>query len=237
MAATWFAQSRRSFLFSLLKKPVSIGGIRFEVEQNGRSNRRYLHIHGNETTARDVLKEHVKTFKGTYYLIVSDKRNVPVGECVIDPNRMFTAEGARKSLERWNKEKTPAQIDASLALLGRDRNAFLKAVTPPSGGRLIAMHNNSEGYSIKDEIPISDKVHMPDEANPRDFMLVTNEADFARIEKGKFNALLQKTLRVDDGSFSVLALTRSIRYVNIEAAIGNFEKQKQMLGFLEQVLP
>jgi len=237
MAATWFLQTRRSFLFSAVKKPLSIGGIRFEVEQNKRSKRRYLHIHGNETTALDVLKQHLKTYKGIYYFVQSDKRNVPVGDCLIDPNRMFTAIGARKSLERWNKDKSPAQIDAALALLAKDRNAFLKAVSPPKGGILIAMHNNSEGYSIKDEIEISDKVHMPDEANPRDFMLATHESDFARIARGPFNAVMQKTLRVDDGSFSVLALTRSIRYVNIETALGNYEKQQSMIGLLEQVLP
>ena len=236
MAATWFAQSRRAFLFSAVKKPLSIGGIRFDVEQNGRSKRRYLHIHGNETTAREVLKQHVKSHKGTYYFIVSDKRNVPVGDCLIDPNRMFTDPGARKSLERFNKTKSPAQIDASLALLARDRENFAKAVTPPRGGLLIAMHNNSEGYSIKDEIPISDAVHMPDEANPRDFMLVTDPSDFEKIKKGRFNAVLQKTLRNDDGSFSVLALSKSIRYVNIEAALGNFDKQQAMISFLDVVL-
>ncbi len=236
MAASLFSQTRRGFLLSALKKPLSIGGIRFEVEKNGGSKRRYLHIHGNETTARDVLKEHAKSQKGLYYFVVSDKRNVLVGECLIDPNRMFTDAGARKSLERWNKGKSPAQIDASLALLAKDRDAFVKAVTPPRGGLLIAMHNNSEGYSIKDEVSISDRVHMPEEANPRDFMLVTNEKDFEIIAKGPYNACLQKSVRTDDGSFSVLANSRAIRYVNIEAALKNHDKQKAMIGFLEQVL-
>jgi len=236
MAASLMYLTRRAFLFSAVKKPLSIGGIRFGVETNGRSKRRYLHIHGNETTARDVLKEHLKTFKGVYYFVESQKRNVAVGECLIDPNRMFTAAGARKSLERFNWEKSAGQIDAALALLEKDRDSFVRAVTPPKGGLSIAMHNNSEGYSIKDELPISDKSHVPDEANPRDFMLVTNEADYEKIAKGRFNACLQKTVRTDDGSFSVLANSRAIRYVNIEAALGNFEKQKAMIGFLEQVL-
>ncbi len=236
MAASLFAQTRRSFLFSVFKKPLSIGGIRFDVEKNGRSKRRYLHIHGNETTARDVLKEHVKFRKGLYFFVVSDKRNVQVGDCLIDPNRMFTGAGARMSLERWNKTQSPAQIDAALTLLAKDRDAFVKAVTPPKGGILIAMHNNSEGYSIKDEIAISDKFHMPEQDSPRDFMLVTNEKDFEKISKGPFNACLQKTVQNDDGSFSVLANSKAIRYVNIEAAMGNYEKQKAMIGFLEEVL-
>jgi hypothetical protein len=236
MAATLFVQTRRSFLFSAVKKPLSMGGIRFEVEQNGKSNRRYLHIHGNETTAREVLKKHVKEYKGIYYFVVSKTRNVLVGECTIDPNRMFTAAGARKSFERWNKDKTAAQIDAAMALLTKDREDLLRAVSPPRGGILIAMHNNSEGYSMKDEIAISDKVHMPDAENPRDFMLATNASDYEKLAKGPFNLVLQQSVKTDDGSFSVLAASRSIRYVNIEAALGNGTKQQAMLAHLEQVL-
>ncbi len=215
-----------------------MGGIDFAVEQlRGRGKRRYLHIHGNETTAREVLREHLKAFPGTYFFIQSDKRNVRVGECMIDPNRMFTAAGARKSLERWNKDASPAAIRAAEQLLDRDRDRFLRAVVPPKGGLLIAMHNNSEGYSMKDEIAISDKVHTPDPDNPRDFLLVTDPRDFALIERGKFNAVLQSKVQNDDGSFSVVAAWRGIRYVNSEAALGNLSKQQAMLQFLEQVLP
>ena len=236
MAASLFSPTRRGFLLSVVKRPISIGGIRFEIEKNGRSKHRYLHVHGNETTARDVLKEHVKTHKGVYYFVMSDKRNVPVGDCMIDPNRMFTAAGARKSLERWNKTRSAAQIDVALELLAKDREGFLKAVSPPKGGILIAMHNNSEGYSIKDEIAMSDQVSMPDKDHPRDFMLATNATDYAKIAAGQFNVVLQKTVRTDDGSLSVLAAGRSIRYINIEAAQGNFKKQKAMIGFVEVAL-
>ena len=236
MAASLFSQTRRTFLLGAAKQPLSIGGIRFETVQNSRSKRRYLHIHGNESTAREVLREHTRLNKGTYYFVVGDKRMVPVGDCMIDPNRMFTRDGARKSLERWNNSKTAGQIDGAMALLDRDRDSFLRTVIPPKGGIMIALHNNSDGYSIQDELAISDKVSMPDPDNPRDFMLATNEADYEKIAKGRFNIVLQKSVRSDDGSFSVLAAGRAIRYVNIEAAIGNFEKQKGMLSFLEIVL-
>lgn len=236
MAASLFSQTRRTFLLSAAKNPLSIGGIRFETEKNSISKRRYLHIHGNELTARQVLREHAKLNKGNYYFVVGDKRMVPVGDCLIDPNRMFTREGARKSLDRFNNTKTADQVEGAMALLDRDRASFLHTVIPPKGGLMIAMHNNSDGYSIKDELAISDKVSMPDPDNPRDFMLATNAADYEKISKGRFNIVLQQSVRGDDGSFSVLAAGRSIRYVNIEAAIGNYEKQKAMLGFLEIVL-
>jgi hypothetical protein len=243
MPVSFLKQTRREWLLVALAaelnaaKQLMIGGIRFSVVKRGGGKNRYLHIHGSETTARDVLREHMAKVKGTAYFIDSDKRNVNAAGCLIDPNRMFSREGAEKSLLRWNKDKDRAAIDASLAALERDRPKFVKSILPGKGARMIAMHNNGEGYSINDEIPISDAVHQPDQDNPRDFMLFTNEQDFERIKTGKFNAVLQKTVRVQDGSFSVLAIEQGIRYVNIEAAIGSLEKQRAMIAYLEQALP
>lgn len=212
-----------------------IAGIRFEEASHGRSRRRYLHIHGNETTARAVLLDHLKTHNGKALLVVSDKRAVRVANCDIDPNRMFSREGAQKSLERYNKTQTPTEITKALDLLDRDRDAFVKHLVPPKSGLLVALHNNSDGYSINDELAISDQVALNDKDNPRDFMLATDPADFAKIAKSPFNVVLQSTVRSQDGSFSVLAATRRIRYVNIEAALGNLDKQKKMLDFLEKL--
>ncbi len=237
MAATQLLSSRRGFLLSAMPRPLSFAGIQFDQIRRGRSKRRYLHIHGNESTARDVLREHAKSHAGRYFFVDGQKRMVPVGDLAIDPNRMFTSEGARKSLARNNRDATPAQIDASMALLDRDRSAFVKAVLPPKGGLMVAMHNNSAGYSVENEIPISDKVSLADKEHPHEFMLATNEADFARLARGKWNVVLQKTVLQDDGSFSVLSASLGLRYCNIEAGTGNFNKQKEMLLFLEGILP
>ena len=40
----------------------------------------------------------------------------------------------------------------------------------------------------------------------------------------------------DDGSLSRLCATRGVRYVNIEAALGNAEAQQRMLDWIERVL-
>ncbi len=218
-------------------KEFRIGGIRFTQRKNGRSNRRYLHIHGNESTAREVLREHLDRFRGLAFFVESAKRNVPVdGGCLIDPNRMFSRIGAEKSIRRWNREAPDATVNSCLAALDRDREKFVRALLPPRGGVLIALHNNSEGYSVNDEVALSDETSLPDRDHPRDFLLATNPADFARIAQGPFNAVLQKTVRNEDGSFSVLAAHRDVRYVNIEAALGNKDKQRQMLEFLERTL-
>jgi hypothetical protein len=242
MPVSFLKQTRREWALVALAgvaeaaKVLRVGGIAFDVVRGGRGKNRYLHVHGNETTAREVLREHMGRVRGEAYLIQSDRRNVKVGECWIDPNRMFSREGAEKSMVRWNKDQDRAVIEAALGMLDKDRERFLRAVLPGKGARMIAMHNNGEGYSIQDEIPISDAVWMPDERNPGDFMLLTDEKDFAAVKAGKFNAVLQKTVRVQDGSFSVVAIERGVRYVNIEAALGNKEKQRAMVEYLEGVL-
>jgi hypothetical protein len=219
------------------EKEYRIGGIRFTETKNGRSKRRYLHIHGNETTAREVLREHLARYKGTAYFVVSEARNVEVqGGCAIDPNRMFSRVGAEKSLRRVNRGIEDSKVTACLAALDRDRQRFIKALLPPKGGALIAMHNNGEGYNVNAEVEISDEVALNDKDNPREFFLATNERDFEAIAKGKFNVVLQKTVRNDDGSFSVLAAGMGVRYVNIEAALGKKDKQREMLEFLETAL-
>lgn len=237
----------RRFLFSALllqaaPKELTIAGIRFTIQRHQpfltRSRNRYLHIHGNETTARDVLHQHLQRVNGTGFFIVSDKRNVPVANCQIDPNRMFSAAGAELSLRRLNRNLPSTDISAALALLAKDRDRFIRAISPPKEGRLIAMHNNGPGYSIEDEAPISEQVARKDPENPRDFMLATDPKDYARIAAGPFNVVLQTgSMGREDGSFSRVASSRGLRYVNIEAALGKSEKQAKMLAFLEEVLP
>ncbi|MDX2266834.1 MAG: hypothetical protein NW208_01935 [Bryobacter sp.] len=219
------------------EEELRVGGVRFRVVKHGEGSRRYLHIHGNENTAREVLEAHMKQANGTAYFVVSDTRNVTVAKgCAIDPNRMFTSEGARASLRRYNTGLTLEKQEACEAALAQDRAAFVSRITPPGRGLLVAMHNNRAGYSVLSEVKISDAVSLGDEANPHEFMLATNEEDYRRLAAGKFNVVLQKTVRVDDGSFSVVANLRGVRYVNIEAGLGKREKQQEMLEHLERVL-
>ena len=49
--------------------------------------------------------------------------------------------------------------------------------------------------------------------------------------------LQQKPATEDDGSLSRLAAARGVRYVNLETQMGQAERQKEMLEWLEWVLP
>ena len=70
------------------------------------------------------------------------------------------------------------------------------------------------------------------------FLLASNAKDFALLEKSPFNCVLQTNpAPPDDGSLSRLCAKRGIRYVNIEAALGDTAAQRAMLGWCLKNLP
>lgn len=215
-------------------KHVSLAGARFRIVRYGRSNRRYVVIHGNEYTARDVLTGHMRAHQGVAHIVESQTRNVPIESGQIDPNRMFSRVGAEASLRRLNPEWTLDRIAAALALLDRGREHLVKAIFPPRGGITIALHNHSEAYSVADEQPISDAASIRDPDNLHAFYLCTDEGDFRRLVASPYNVVLQwKAPPQDDGSLSRLAAARGVRYVNVEVAMGHSSRQKEMLDWIE----
>ena len=241
------AWSRREFLAYgsvfgwvpfLRPKHVGLAGARFRIVRNGRSRRRYLLIHGNEETARQVLLRHMDAHEGIGYLVESHTRNVPVESGLVDPNRMFSRVGAEASLKKLNPGWTPERIHAALAVLDRGRERLVKALLPPDGGLLVALHNNSEGYSVADEEPISDAKSIREPSNPHAFFLCTSPADFKILSTSGYNAVLeQHAPKEDDGSLSRLAAARGVRYVNCEVGLGHGGRQQEMLDWLEWSLP
>jgi len=232
---------RRTFLLAGLpwfSHPYDdLAGVRFRVLSHGRSHRHYLWIHGNETTARDVLQAHLKTAKGKAWLTTSPDRNVRIAGLEIDPNRLWSREGAERNMRRLNTSATETQVQDVLNRLDRGRDRFLHRLLPPAQGLLIVLHNNSAGYSVEDEIPISDRTHLPKRDEPHEFFLASNSSDYARLESGPYNAVLQQSPKGDDdGSLSRLCARRSIRYVNLEVSLGKTSIQAGMLRWLEGTL-
>jgi hypothetical protein len=210
---------------------------RFRVLRHGKSARRYLHIHGNEATAREVLRQHMKTAKGTAHLVINEQRNVPILGGQLDPNRMFSREGAGKNLRLLNANWSEAQITKALDLLDRDRARFVRAIAPPPGGLLLCLHNNGPGYSVLDEAPISDRTSLRNVDHPREFMLCTDARDYDLLSQSPFNVVLQeKAPPDDDGSLSRFAAKAPFRYMNIEVPHGNAAAQRAMLEWTERRL-
>jgi len=233
------ALSRREFaafgwLPFLRPRHISLAGAHFRIVRNGRSRRRYLRIHGNEETARLVLERHMEIHEGIAYIIQSQVRNIPVDGLQVDPNRMFSRDGAELSLKNLNRDTTPGQVAHALHTLDDGREHLVRALTPPPGGLLIALHNNSESYSVNNELEISDQTSLRQPAQPHAFFLCTDPADFETLRNSPYNVVLQQHgPKQDDGSFSRLAAARGIRYVNLEVRQGERERQREMLDWAE----
>jgi hypothetical protein len=234
--------NRRQFLalgwFPFLSpRHVGMAGARFRILRNGRSKRRYLRIHGNEETARQVLERHMDTHEGIAYVIESQTRVVPVESLKLDPNRMFSRVGAEANLQMLNPGSAPEQVRRALRVLDRDRERLVRALTPPKGGLTVALHNNSSGYSVAAEVPISDQASLREPGNPHAFFLCTDPRDFEVLKTSPYNVVLQQHgPKQDDGSLSRLAAARGFRYVNLEVALGQAERQREMLNWLEWFL-
>ena len=219
------------------RRDPQIAGIKFNEVREG-DYRRYLWIHGNEKTAEQVLRSWMDNRGNGHALFTrSDVRNVPLMGGQIDPNRMWSRVGAERNLRTLNPAWPEQQIQRALDELDDDRPDFLRRLLPPPGGLLIALHNNGPGYSVTDEVPISDSVALNDPEHPDEFMLCTMRPDFDILAGGGFNVVLQhRAPTEDDGSLSRLCASRGVRYVNIEAAHGNEAAQQRMLGWVETVL-
>lgn len=214
-----------------------LAGIEFHYIRHGAGSRRYLLIHGNEETARRVLTEHMRQATGTAWLVVNRTRVVLFQHGNLDPNRMFSREGAERNLRTLNPAWTPGQLAKALDYLDRHRRQLLDAVRPEDGNLLIATHNNQE-YSVQDEVPISNRVALNDAAHPHEFCLATDPRDFDLLSKGPYNVVLQNHPQGDDdGSLSRYAALHNWRYVNLEVALGNYEKQREMLAWIDRSLP
>lgn len=180
----------------------------------------------------------IRKQKGTAFFVESRAREVSVGSLRIDPNRMFSREGAQASLRRLNQGTSEASIETILAALDRDRDRLLKRILPPSGGALIVLHNNLRGYSMEEEIPISEKSSKQGKYSSHEFLLASSPHDYALLAATSFNCVLQQyPPPPDDGSLSRLCANRKIRYINIEAEIGNSAAQREMMQWVLDHLP
>ncbi len=234
--------NRRQFLALgwfpwLHPRHISLAGARFRILRNGHSNRRYLRIHGNEETARQVLERHMETHDGIAYVIESRVRTVVLQSLQLDPNRMFSRVGAEANLRMLNPGVAPERVRSALDVLERGREKLVHALTPPRGGLTVAMHNNGPGYSVADESESSDQTSLREPGNPHAFFLCTAPLDFEVLKTSPYNVVLQQHgPKQDDGSLSRLAVARGFRYVNLEVAAGQSERQREMLNWLEWYL-
>jgi hypothetical protein len=216
---------------------TKLAGIPVRVLKHGHGPHRFLVIHGDEGTARDVLTAWMRDHDGIAYVVTGQTRNVEIEGLWIDPNRLWSRVGAERSIRAQNPPATgDAQIVQALDYIDRHREAALRRLTPPPGSRLFAMHNNRD-YSVNDELAASDQTSIRQPDLPRNFFLCTAAADFERLKQSPYNVVLQTKAEPDDGSLSRLAARRGFRYINLECAIGDYAGQLERIRWLEEHLP
>jgi hypothetical protein len=153
-------------------------------------------------------------------------------ECQFDPNRIFTDEGAARTLAAegcFSKTALERVRRFALDLLALYRFDELALV--------VTLHNNGEdGYSLESYVDggiyadDAAKVHHEPGTDPDDFFFVTDLTLFELMSDRGLNVVLQDNDRVtDDGSLSVLAGRAGIPYVNVEAQEGHLREQIEMI--------
>lgn len=164
----------------------------------------------------------------------------------VDPNRIFTGAGTRKTLEA---DSSDAGAVALARLLG-DALVAVYAPAPPEAepnaprAAVVTLHNNTpDAYSARSYAPggeyarDAEAVHLQEGADPDDFFFITERAFFDVLAAEGFNVVLQDNARVtDDGSLSVWAAREGLPYVNVEAEHGHRDAQLRMLEALASVL-
>ena len=216
---------------------ITFAGAKFNLVQNGNSPNRYIWLHGDEQTARMALDYHIRHFAGLAFFIQNETREIPFKSTIVDPNRIFSRNGAYHALRKFKPGWQRGTLKQALDEIDSERASFLDILMPGGNGLLIAVHNNFRGYNVKYEEKRSQRTSIKPDQNPRDFIICTYEKDFEKLSIGPYNVVLQNKIpEKDDGSLSWESLRRNVRYLNVETRLGYLTKQKKMLRFIETTL-
>lgn len=221
MFSTALAQTQK------IEVPLGEGTVTIVKTINGQGPT-YVSLHDNEDTAVRA----VAGFPGTLIeLRHKGTRNVEFAldgaRYTFDPNRIFTREGIEGTVY-------PKSAGATRAVEAFART--LLDVIQADNGRVIALHNNSEGaMSAASFEALGHGTHREADKDADDFFFVVSEAMYTRLVDAGHNVVLQSSKPVDDGSLSVYCAQYCRSYVNIEAQEGHEDVQRQMIRLLHEI--
>lgn len=219
--------------------PFTIGNavVRAEVLQCGPPRPTLINVHDDENTSVEAGQVVIRQTGGRLIeLAHGGKRRVSFemeGERFsFDPNRIFSQDGIRQTLDRAGNDSLAAQktvqqfATALIDRFGLDQEPVI-----------IALHNTGRGgLAITSYLPDGDRsataaaVHVGQPNQPGDFFYVTDRRFFDYLKHRGYNVILQDNARVtDDGSLSVYFALKNIPYLNIEAAHGHLQEQTEMV--------
>jgi len=202
----------------------------------------FINVHEDEVTSIETTEEYSKSNPVHFLRIhhVGTRRlnfTIKQKSFSVDPNRIFTAKGRRKTL----KDGSGFSFRAS-----RQVKFFAKEILSYLDKKsvVVAMHNNTDvNYTIKSYLPGGDEsanttaIHVNPEMDADDFIYTTVPEYFEAFKAKNINVILQNDKKfVNDGSLSVYCALNGINYINIEAQKGHFEEQLRLIHEVMDVI-
>lgn len=226
-----------------IKLTVGETGIDAVVHKGKTDKPLYFNMHDDESTSVEAAKKFVGKTDGKIVELKHDgsrliKFNLKNKQFTIDPNRIFTTLGIKKTLDNYG-DTSP---EAEKAVDEFAKNLITKLLA--NSKEIIALHNNTDNaYSVKSyekggEYEKDAAAVFVKEGNDiDDFFFVTEQKHFDALKAKGFNVVLQNNKTVtDDGSLSVYCGREKITYINVEAQHGHIAEQVKMLEALREVL-
>lgn len=202
----------------------------------------FINLHDDENTSVEAATDFLSKYGGALLQLKhTGKRNfnfILNGQSFsFDPNRIFTDKGIKATLEKQSVYQHAAAIEVK-----KLADSLLKKYVDDKK-LVIALHNNTErGLSILSyktggfEARNAARVYINPSMNPHDFMLTTERSFFHYLKQRKLNVVLQHHKPADDGSLSVYAAKKKIRYINVEALRGHLDVQVKMLEAIKDII-
>lgn len=205
----------------------------------------FLNLHDDENTSVDAALEVISRKGGRlvelqhsgFRLINFDLDDIAT--FTVDPNRIFTEEGTRNTLDRYSFFMSGAAREIEWFA-----GEILKQNSLMELDVILTLHNNGpDGYSTLSYLDggeyVTDAadVFLAANQDPDNFYFVTDRTLFEKLKDAGFNAVLQNnTEATDDGSLSVLAGIRGVPYINVEAEHGDLSTQIKMIETVYEIL-
>lgn len=235
--------------------PVGASTVQVRILGDLNSTIRYVVIHGDEETAPKAAELHLQRFGGALIQLVNPgKRQVTFRLPKLpftydfDPNRVFTRTGLERTLRAWNRRTRQSRFPRLFAAVEEFADRFVRLLVEPrvGGQGLIAVHNNrttpNSDFSFETFVnsrgyfPGVEAMHYRRNHSPYNLFVVTDRADYDELFRRGLNVVLENSeLAVDDGSLSVFCGRQRIRYANVEALMGDVDKQVEMLDTLREI--
>ena len=235
-----FSQSSK-----LMNKTIKLSKTKIELKQfnNAKSNNiLFLNVHQDEQTSIDAIQAFAKDIPLNFaYLHHKNTRRIEyqIGKhfYTVDPNRIYTKQGREKTIETNHKVTLRSKLVAKK--LAKEIIGLIKKYKI-----IVTLHNNSDvNYSIKSYLPGGDEAENTADVfiNPNmdadDFIYTTEKKYFDYLKQANYNVILQdNTNFVNDGSLSVYCGINNIPYINIEAQLGHYNEQLDLIKVIYEML-